>query len=149
MPTVFINNIAVILPSRFALGQALTENAALVLNDVQLKRIKARLRYMLAHGDVNTDGLQDTALALLDTDLVPYATIDDDDENLDPVLEEALSIARELIIGRMAAEGLPPPKGLDVHAKALVDGQPKIQEQARRRIEARYKAAQDILEGAV
>lgn len=149
MPTVFIGSVAVSLPQRFTAGDTLSENAADVLNDVQLKRLKARLRYMLAHGDVNADGLQATALNIMSQELVPYATLDDDDENVDPVLEEALSIARDMIVGRMAAEGLPPPKGLDAHAKALVDGQPRIQEQARLRVEARFRAAQEILEGAV
>ena len=149
MPTVFIGSMAVPLPMRFVPGDELSENAAQVLNDVHIKRLKARLRYMLAHGDVNADGLQETALAIAEQELVPYATLDDDDENLDPVLEEALNIARELIVSSMAQQGLPPPKGLDAHAKALVDGQPRIQEQARKRVEARYSAAMAMLEGAL
>lgn len=148
MTTVFIGTIAVQLPSRFTTGDTLDEIAAQVLNEVQLKRIKSRLRYMHSRGDVNADGLQDMAQALSEAELAPYAMLDDDDD-IDPVMEEALAIARELIVARMAQESLPPPKGLDAHAKALVDGQPKIQEQARLRVEARFRAAEQLLEGAV
>jgi hypothetical protein len=151
MPTVFINSLAVMLPSRFAAGDIIDEVAAAVLNDVQLKRIKARLRWALSRGDVNPDGLQARALELSKAELVPYATMDDDDEGetLDPVFVEALAMARELITSQMAKEGLPPPKGLDLHAKALVDANPALQERARLRIEARYRAANAAIEGAV
>ena len=76
--------------------------------------------------------------------MLPYATLDDGDDD-DPILLEAMAIARELIIKRMATEGLPPPKGLDMHAKQLVDNQPKIVELARKRVEERHKAAIDTI----
>lgn len=148
MPTVYINNLAVVLPSRFAAGDIATDIAAQVLHEVQLRRIKAKLRYLLAKGDINLDGLQDKAIELNEAELVPYGTLDDDDDS-DPVLVEALAMARELIISRMAQEGLPPPKGIDAHAKALVDGAPAIQERARLRIEARYRAANAAIEDII
>jgi hypothetical protein len=55
-------------------------------------------------------------------------------------------MARDLIVQRMAQQGLPPPKGLDEHAKALVKGLPELQERARLRIEARYKAASAVIQ---
>jgi hypothetical protein len=71
---------------------------------------------------------------------------DDDDGETDPVMEEALAIAREMIIGRMAEEGLPPPRGINTHARALVDAMPEIQDRARFRIEARYRAAAEAIQ---
>lgn len=119
----------------------MTENNADVLNDIQTKRIKSKLRYLLQRGDILAHELDAKALELSSLELVPYATLDDDEEGSDPILSEALNMARELIISRMAQEGLPPPKGIDLHAKALVDAMPEIQEKARLRIEARYNAA--------
>ena len=149
MPTVFIANMAITLPSRFAPGDIATEAAADMLNYVQLTRIKSRLRYMLAQGHVLADGLQAKAAELAEQELVPYALTDDDEDANDPVLQEALAIARELIITRMAQQGLPPPKGLDLHAKALVDGQPALQDRARARVEARYRAAASAIAEAL
>lgn len=144
MPTVFIANLAVPLPTRFVAGDLATEIAAALLNDIQLKRVKAKLRWHLQKGDVLPDGLQAKAHELMKLELVPYITLDDGEED-DPVLLEALAMARDLIVTRMAQEGLPPPKGLDVHAKALVDANPALQEKARLRVEARYKAATAVI----
>jgi hypothetical protein len=146
MPTVFIDNRAITLPSRFKVGDECSYNSARVLNEVQIRRIKARLRWLLSKGDINGDEIQKRALELSEQELVPYATLDDTDDE-DPILVEALNIARELIVSRMAQEGLPPPKGLDIHAKALVDGMPELQEKARLRIEAKYKAASQAIGG--
>ena len=148
MPTIFTNGLAISLPIRFAEGDVIDATAAAVLNDIQRRRVTARLRYMLQKGDLSKDDLQAKALELYSQELVPYATLDDEDNVSDPIMDEALTIARELIVTRMAQEGLPPPKGLDLHAKALVDGMPDLQEQARKRVEAKYQAAQAVIEGA-
>lgn len=146
MPTAFINGLAINLPSRFAEGDKADAIALALLNEIQHRRVKSQLRYMLAHGDINPDGLQQRADELMAKELVPHLTPDDDDEaENDPVFKEALSMARELIISRMAAEGLPPPKGIDVHAKALVDGMPDLQEKARARVELRQRIAIEAL----
>ena len=141
MPTVFIANLAVILPIRFVAGDIIEDIPAKLLNEIQHSRVKARLRYLLAKGEIDTNELQTKANELCEAELVPYATQDDDEPDNDPVYAEAMSMARELIVSRMAQENLPPPKGLDLHAKALVDGMPELQEKARLRIEARYRAA--------
>ena len=146
MPTVFIANCAVALPQRFAAGDIINEVAAQVLCNIQLLRIKERLRRQFAKGDISIVELQSRANAYAEQDLVPYATLDDEDAENDPILCEALAIASDLIIRRMAAEGLPPPKGLDTHARALVDAMPELQEKARLRIEARYRAANAVIE---
>lgn len=149
MPTVFIANLAIILPIRFAAGDTLEDNAASVLNDIHLRRIKARLRYLLSRGEIDGNEIQAKALELSDSEMLPYLTSDDDDTESDPVYVEAIAMARELIVSRMAQEGLPPPKGLDLHAKALVDGMPELQERARLRVEARYKAAAEAISGVI
>lgn len=140
MPTVFINNLAVVLPSRFAAGQEIGENAAAVLNEIQHQRVRVRLRRLVQRGELAEEEIQPKADAFMAEELEPYGVGDEDIEN-DPVFKEALGMARELIVGRMAAEGLPPPKGIDNHAKALVEGMPALMEKARLRVEARYRAA--------
>ena len=79
MATVFIANLAVVLPSRFAAGDILNETAAAVLNDIHRKRLTAKLRYLHQKGDINKDGLQSKALELASLELVPYTTLDDED----------------------------------------------------------------------
>lgn len=146
MPTVFIANMAVALPSRFATGDTMDEVAAEVLNDIQHRRIKAKLRYLLTRGEIDANDIQQKANELSSADLVPYSTSEDDDTDSDPIFLEAMSMAREIIVSRMAKEGIPPPRGLDIHAKALVDAMPALQERARLRIEARFRAAAAIAE---
>ena len=149
MSTVFIDNKAISLPIRFASGDTMDDIAASVLNEIHLQRIRNRLRYALSRGDITADGLQAKADELHSLDLVPHMTLDDDDAESDPVMQEALSMARELIVTRMANEGLPPPKGLDQHAIALVNGMPALQERARQRVEARLRAASEAIEGVM
>jgi hypothetical protein len=149
MPTVFIDKLAVPLPSRFAGGDLATEIAAALLNSIQHKRVIAKLRRLLARGEIAEHEVQQKAEAFLQLDLVPYITLDDDPDASDPVIMEALGMAKSLITARMAKEGLPPPKGLEDHARNLVDSMPTIMEAARKRVEARYKAAERVLEGAI
>jgi hypothetical protein len=148
VPTVFINGFAIVLPRVTKGGDIMTENDADVLNEVQHRRVKARLRWLLKRGEINSHDIQQKAEELCAMPMVAHSTLDDSDED-DPILAEAMNIARELISARMAAEGLPPPKGLDIHAKALVDALPEIQERARQRVAARYNAvARSLVNGA-
>jgi hypothetical protein len=142
MPTVFINGLAVPLPYQDKEGDPINEMHAHILGKVLHRRVKARLRWLLQRGEIAPEELPAKAEELCQMELVPHLTFDDGDDE-DPILVEALGIARELIMTKMAEEGipLPPPKNLDLHAKALVNGKPAIQEEARRRLEARYKAA--------
>lgn len=146
MPTVFIANMAVKLPSRFAEGDIATETAAGLLNEIQVNRVRAQLRHAFERGKLAPEELQGKADELMAQPLRPGTTTDDDPETDDPIMHEALSIARELIVSRMAAEGLPPPKGIDTHAKQLVDNMSEIYDKARLRLEARHRAAAEALE---
>ena len=144
MTTQFIANIAVTLPPRFAAGDILDETGSRVLQSLWLKRINTKLRWLRERGDIDAQGLQAKATELAQADLAPYSVAEDADDD-DPVLIEALDIAKSLITARMAAEGLPPPKGLDTHARELVNSLPQLVERARMRVEARYKAAVSLL----
>jgi hypothetical protein len=115
-----------------------------MLNIIMFRRIRAKLRYLLDRGEILVTDLQTKANELAAQPLRIASTLDDSEDD-DPILIEALSIAKDIICSRMAQEGLPPPRGIDAHAKALVDGLPEIQEQARKRIEARYLAAQELI----
>jgi hypothetical protein len=138
--TVFIANQVVVLKRRFAAGEAIDAVGATVLNNIKHRRVKARLRYLLDRKEIAPDEVQAKANELMAQDIVDHMTSDDGDI-LDSIFEEALSIAREMIVTRMAQEGHLPPKGLDNHAKALVNAMPEIQERARKRMEARFLAA--------
>ena len=140
MTTAYIGRFAIDLPSRFTEGDLMDEAAASVLNDIQHRRVMARLRWMKDRGVVDAQTIQAKAVELMLEPLRPYNVAQDADED-DPIFAEALSIARTLISQKMAAEGLPPPKGLDDHAKALISAMPAQIERARLRVEARFKAA--------
>lgn len=146
MPTIFISGIAVPLPYREGEmpGDPMTELHGRILDTIMHRRVKAKLRWLLDRGEILPQDIHAKASELCAQDLKPYATLDDGDDE-DPVLLEAMAIARDLIVTRMAQENLPPPKNLDVHAKQIVDNVPTILEQARRRVEARYRAAEALL----
>ena len=62
----------------------------------------------------------------------------------DPVTQTALSIAKEKITARLAAEGLPPPVGLDLHAAELVRLYPALLAQAELRVKAQLSVVGSI-----
>lgn len=140
MPLVFIPPFALNLPSRFAAGDLLDETFAEFLNQLQLKRVRSKLRHMYGRGEISDENAQAIANALCKQPLAAHISSSDDDLP-DPIGDEALAIARDLIISRMAHEGLPPPRGLDNHAKVLLEARPEILERARKRVEARFVAA--------
>ena len=144
MATVFIAGTAVVLPSRFAEGQCLDPLDAALLNQIWLKRLYTRLRRLLALGQLDAQSVEAKIAEMHTEDMTPYSLAQDADED-DPVLLEAIEIAKEIITQRMAQENMMPPKNLDNHAKALVEGMPAIVEQARMRVEARYQAAVALL----
>lgn len=149
MPTVFIAGLAVPLPFREGEreGDPMMEWHAQLLYIIQSRRVMARLRYLLDRGELLVRDAQAKATELCAQPLKPYATLDDGDEE-DPILLEAMNMAREVITARMAAEGLPPPKNIDLHAKQLVDNIPELQERARLRVEAHYRAAEALMGAA-
>lgn len=145
MATVFIEGVAVRLPERDGEreGEPMTLRQAQFLDNIQHKRVRAKLRYMFDRGELALSEAQAKANELCAQVPKPYLTLDDGVD--DPILTEAMVIAREVITARMAAEGLPPPKNIDLHAKQLVDNIPELQERARLRVEARYAAAQEVM----
>lgn len=147
MGTVLIGTTLVPLPQKYLSGQEMDDVIASMLNDIRNQRTMAKLRYLFDRGEINADNIQAKALEIQSEPLRYVRGANDlEDEKSDPILEEALGIARELIISRMAKEGLPPPKGLDTHAKALVEAMPQIYERARLRIEAKYRTANEAME---
>lgn len=144
MPVVFIDGKAVTLKSIRVVGEPLTENDADILNHIWLKRISAKLRYLLDRNVIDSTTIQNKARELASEDMAPYSILEDGDDD-DPVLVEAIDMAKAIIMSRLTQENLPMPKTLDVHAKELLRGIPALVEKARLRVEARYKAAHDLL----
>jgi hypothetical protein len=145
MPIAIIDSMVISFPRKTAQGDPLTEQDAALLCYIQRNRIVSKIRYLLARGEISHAEVQGKANELAEQPMLPYLTLDDEGAEGDPILEEAMAIARDLIVKRMAEEGLPPPKGLDTHAKALVDNMPALLEQARLRVEAKYRAAEAAL----
>lgn len=145
MRTVFIGRTALLLKPRPGEqpGDPMTAEHVNILGAILHNRVKARLRYMLERGDILPAELQAKADELCAQPLSAYPLFENDSD--DPIHSEAMEIARTLITQKMAEERLPPPKNLDTHAKQLVDAVPAIIEKARQRLEARYRAAEDLL----
>jgi hypothetical protein len=148
MPTVFIDDIAVPLPARTKGGDEVSDNDAELLNTILHRRVKAKLRWLLSRREIRPDEVQAKADELCDQPMLAHVTLDDSDE-YDPIMAEALVIAKEAYMAKAAAEGvpLPEPKHLDMHLRYLVNNVPVIQEKARIRVEARYKAASKFVNG--
>lgn len=123
--TVFIDSMAVPLPRLTAAGDVVTPEAADILNDVLHKRIKAQVRYMLIRSEIDADSIQQKVDELAKQELVPYSAFDNgEEEDFNPILDEAVSIAYET-------------------GKNLND--PEVKEKARKRVEARYRAAEEMM----
>ncbi len=144
MPIVFIQNQAVNLPVKFRGGDKLDETSAEILNAIHFRRLKAKLKTLQSNGSILLSDLQTKAQELYNLPLVPYATMDDEDniEASDPILAEAMNIARELLTAKLTQEGIEIPKNLDLHARQLVEHMPELHERARLRIETRFQIAQ-------
>ena len=80
---------------------------------------------MLIRGEIDADSIQQKVDELAQQELVPYSAFDNgDEEDFNPILDEAVAIAYET-------------------GKSLND--PKVKEKARKRIEARYRAAEEMM----
>jgi hypothetical protein len=140
--TEFICGVAVVLPPVYFVGEPMDETVVEMLHRLHVGRVTARIHFMLAKGLIGNEEIYAKAQEIAAEGLRNYVPEADDD---DPVQIEAMTMARSLIVSRMSAEGLPPPKGLDAHAKALIEGMPALLEQARKRVEARYRAAAQLI----
>lgn len=145
MLTVFIGGLAVRLAPRFAEGDIIDETAAVVLTRVWTARLAQRLRWLQSRGELDWPSMQAKADELALQPLGPPALSDTLSGDNDPVLQEAMTMAREIINAHMAQENLPVPKAIDEHARALLDGMPHLIERARARVEARYEVANAAL----
>ena len=125
MPTVFIAGMAVNLPSRFKAGHVLDHADAALGNQIWLKRLAARLRRLLKLGQIDATSIDERVREIHAEELAPYSIAQDADDD-DPVLAEAMEMAKALITQRMAQENIPPPKNLDAHARAVIEGVPAI-----------------------
>lgn len=63
----------------------------------------------------------------------------------DEANEEALSLAEEDLLARLAIDGLPPPKSIRDHAQVLVDTDPRYTERARQRLLARAEIVRETV----
>lgn len=73
-------------------------------------------------------------------------TLADLDGPSNDVLEaEALQLAEDHITRELAKDGLPPPKSIRDHAKVLLNSQPALFDEAKRRIMARQQVLRETL----
>lgn len=146
MITVFIFDRIFSLPDKTFIGSILSTSDAEVLNYIQHTRVKAELRRRLNKGDLAQSSIQDKALELMEKELKPYSTFDEDTDSYSkPILSESISIARELILRQIALGNLLPPPDIEARAREIALF-PPIRERARLRVEARHRAAQAVLE---
>ncbi len=148
MPTAYIAEQIVDLPVRFLAGHILTEAEAEVANREYLKRLAARIRYRYDHGEITSETMQDIGTKMaLDFEFSESDMAADEADDNDPVRIEGLKIARELIKAELATTGITDIPNLDIHAKALYEGNPAIRERAKQRCEIRWKTAREALGG--
>ena len=140
----FIGNQTVPLPRRAVAGQALTPVEAAILTEIHHARIASQLRYMLAKGTITKRQLQQKAIELAKLPLTAGA----DEDASDPVLLEAIALAKEMLTAEAVREGLPT-KTIEARAKAVVDANPALRAKAQERLAAKYTMMQSILEEAI
>lgn len=132
------------IADRYAPGQILTEEEAELFGEIQADAVADRMETWLASQtqvDPRPEEIQSVASAFAETLLndtsFAHAT--------DPVWTEALALAREMILTKLAAQGLPAPKTLDAHAAAVITGDPELLRKARVRVEARIEVGRAAL----
>ena len=141
MPFVIIENILIDVKSCYSAGQALTETEANVLSSILLKQLLTELKkYIAANPDATLQQIQAEAKRIEATmKLTPTNT------QHDPIKTEAVAICKEKIIAKLAAENLPPPVNIDIHAEELARGNSSIIAVAKLRIEARLQAGLQMI----
>lgn len=134
MPTsVFIHDEAILLPDLVPEGSTLSAEYALVLNYLWTRRHTSRLSYWCGkNSDATLDQVHAASISL-----AADISLDTNEDGVDPVYEEALMIAKDLIEAKLASENLPIPPTIEDHAAALINAHPQLLIQARKRIEIR------------
>lgn len=67
------------------------------------------------------------------------------DPETDPIEFEAMNIAREMLMARLSAEGLPAPKNLEEHCRQLINAHPQLYERAAERVRIRMETHDEML----
>lgn len=141
--TVFIHETAIRLRDTFPPGHILTASDAAVLNTIFLNRFVSRMGWKLKREDGAVSAAQIAAWAGEVAESV--ALMDSTGEMDDPIREEALQLARDMILEKLAEDNLPSPPGIEVHAEELLEGMPQLLDQAKRRMEIRREVAAQAL----
>lgn len=141
MPTIFIHDTPIRVPDQYTEGHRLSASEADLLNSVWLNLFIARLRLFInKNPEANISAVHSKAKEISNA-----LVLTPNDSATDPVWDEAMVIARELINARLATEGLPPPPNLDIHAEALLEASEDILDQAQARVEIRRRVANKAL----
>jgi hypothetical protein len=145
MPTAYIAQQAIDLPVRFTEGQELSEFEALLLNKEYIKRLAAQVRYRIDQGHVHEFNIMEVSHALADSFLFSELNDNDPPDDNDPVYIEGIRIAKDMIMAQLADTGVTEIPNIETHALALYRASPEIQEQARHRLETRWRVAQSMV----
>lgn len=130
------------LPSRHAPGQEATEAEAQTLQALWEQNLESRLRHHIRQNPrLSADALRLEAARLFLT----YALPPPRREASDPIEQEARALAREALLHRLRAEGLPEPRNLDDHIGILLDHHPALYDRALERVEARLRTDREAL----
>jgi hypothetical protein len=136
MPYIQFNGMLIEYSPQRTEGELCTLEDAKYLNHLLAKQVQEQINLWLSYQDPVPDREQIGAKV---KELCVSATLPDIPD--DPVQSAALDIAKEKIIARLAAEGLPPPAGLDTHAAELVRLYPSLLKLAEVRVQARLTVA--------
>ena len=140
MPTLLISSYLIDIEDRFSCGAKLSSVEAQVLNSIWLKRFFSRLNYWSTRNpNASQEELLNEATRLESSLEIELS------ETEDPIAVEALSIAREQIELKLAKLNLPSPNNINLHAIELVRASSDIRARARTIVEAKLKAASEML----
>lgn len=110
-----------------------------LLISIYVQRIAIRARYFAVKNPS-----ADRQVIQAEIHRIAESFVFDDEPEPDAVEVEAIEIAEETIRMRLAESNLPPPKSLRDHAM-MIATEPKIVEEAKRRVLARAQATRELL----
>jgi hypothetical protein len=142
--TVSTPELSVFFPDRITPLKPLTEPEADCLNRILTARMRHYVRKWLEKG-IPKEEIQ---IQLIDFS-GSHEFAEKIEETYDPLTLEARRIAREMVIEKLAKEGLMvQEQTLDIHIRAILDSKhigPKIMERAKEILNVRRQAARDAL----
>lgn len=125
---------------RYLESHELTPAEAAAANFCWLERFYRRVNYAVARNPDWTEAEIFAEAERLESELESFA----EQNNSDPIMTEAIIIAKEQLELRLEAEGLPVPTGIEAHTKVLAENNEAIQAEARLRVEARLRASLEL-----